>query len=94
MAFSTPNEDDGSSGGTVDLGWSAYLTVFSREQNINMQGQQRIYINDQDLNNLYTNLSTAVGPDLTNYIMAYRIYGPRRPSAAQYRAKACCLFRC
>jgi type II secretory pathway component PulK len=69
-----PDEDDGS--GAVDRGWSAYLTVYSREQNVDSQGNPRIYINDQNLDTLYQNLSTAVGQDLANYILAYRIYGP------------------
>ena len=42
-----PEEDDGS--GTLDRGWSAYLTVYSREQNVDSQGNPRIYVNDQDL---------------------------------------------
>lgn len=68
-----PGEDDGL--GTLDPGWSALLTVHSREQNVDAQGQPRIYINDQDLNGLYEKLNTAVGPDLANFIVAYRIYG-------------------
>src|SRR5262249_21726799 len=72
------DEDDGS--GTLDRGWSAYLTVFSREQNVDSTGQPRVYINDQDLNSLYDKLNTAVGGDLTNYIMAYRTYGPAQVS--------------
>jgi DNA uptake protein ComE-like DNA-binding protein len=69
-----PEEDDGS--GTLDLGWAAYLTVYSRELNVDSQGNPRIYINDSDLDSLYASLSTAVGSDLANYIIAYRIYGP------------------
>jgi DNA uptake protein ComE-like DNA-binding protein/type II secretory pathway pseudopilin PulG len=69
-----PEEDDGS--GQVDLGWSAYLTVLSREQNVDSQGMPRINVNESDLNDLLTNLTTAVGGDLANYIVAYRMYGP------------------
>ncbi|MBL8798422.1 MAG: general secretion pathway protein GspK [Planctomycetia bacterium] len=68
-----PGEDAGL--GTLDQGWSALLTIHSREQNIDAQGQARVYINDQDLNGLYEKLNTAVGPDLANFIVAYRIYG-------------------
>src|SRR5437773_6111333 len=53
-----PEEDDGS--GTVDRGWSAYLTIYSRERNVDSQGNQRIYVNDSDLNGLYQKLSNAV----------------------------------
>jgi type II secretory pathway component PulK len=69
-----PDEDDGA--GTVDMGWSAYLTVFSREQNVDSAGQPRIFINDQDLNALYEKLNPKVGPDLATFIVAYRQYGP------------------
>jgi type II secretory pathway component PulK len=68
-----PDEDDGS--GLCDLGWSAYLTVSSRTLNLDSNGNPRIYVNSQDLNTLYTNLTTAVGADLANYIVAYRLYG-------------------
>jgi type II secretory pathway component PulK len=68
-----PGEDDGL--GTLDPGWTAFLTVHSREQNIDALGQPRIYINDQDLNGLYEKLNTAVGADLATFIVAYRIYG-------------------
>jgi type II secretory pathway component PulK len=75
-----PDEDDGS--GVADLGWSAYLTIFSRELNVDSSGNQRIYVNSQDLNTLYTNLTTAVGADLANYILAYRLYGGQAMPAA------------
>jgi type II secretory pathway component PulK len=68
-----PDEDDGS--GVCDLGWSAYLTVFSRTLNIDASGNPRIYVNSSDLNTLYTNLTNVVGADLANYILAYRLYG-------------------
>jgi type II secretory pathway component PulK len=69
-----PDEDDGS--GQLNLGWAAYLTVYSREQNVDSQGNPRIYVNNQDLNSLYSQLSTALGEDLANFIVAYRQYGP------------------
>jgi type II secretory pathway component PulK len=69
-----PGEDDGT--GVVNLGWSAYLTMYSRELNLASDGTPRIYINDGDLVNLNTNLQTAVGQDLAEYIYLYRMYGP------------------
>jgi type II secretory pathway component PulK len=68
-----PNEDDGT--GAVDQGWSAYLTVYGRELNLDSSGNPRVYVNMQDLNTLYTNLTTSVGQDLANYILAARLYG-------------------
>jgi type II secretory pathway component PulK len=69
-----PGEDDGS--GAVDMGWSAYLTLYSRETNVASDGTARIWINDQDLSTLSNNLTSALGnSDLVSYIIAYRMYG-------------------
>jgi type II secretory pathway component PulK len=68
-----PGEDDGSGG--LNPGWAAYLTVYSRELNLDSTGNQRIYINDGDLTTLLTNLQNAVGNDMAIYILAYRLYG-------------------
>ena len=81
-----PDEDDGS--GQVDLGWSAYLTVYSREPNTDSQGNPRIYINDSDLNALATNLSNVLSTDMANYILAYRLYGPAPAAKAAAGAAA------
>jgi type II secretory pathway component PulK len=69
-----PGEDDNS--GQFDRGWSAYLTVYSREPNVDINGNPRIYVNDADVNNLSNNLTGVVGSDLANFIVAYRMYGP------------------
>ena len=68
------DEDDGS--GAVDLGWSAYLTVYSRQPNCDVNGNQRIYINDANVNSMGENLTTVLGQNMANYIIAYRLYGP------------------
>lgn len=68
-----PGEDDGT--GAVNQGWSAYLTCFSRELNLASDGTPRIYINDNDLTSLHTNLQTAVGQDLADWILLVRQYG-------------------
>ncbi len=75
-----PDEDDGT--GVVDLGWSAYLTVYSREPNSDSQGNARIYINDADINGMGESLTTLLGQDMANYIVAYRLYGPAASTAA------------
>jgi hypothetical protein len=66
--------DEGGSG-TVDLGLSAYFTVYSREANADSTGKARINLNGQDLNQLNTQLTTALGEDLANFILAYKLYG-------------------
>ena len=35
--------------GSLDRGWSAYLTLFSMEKNVNASGQPRINLNQDDL---------------------------------------------
>jgi type II secretory pathway component PulK len=67
-----PEEDGGD--GLLDRGWSAYLTVYSRELNVDSEGAPRIYINDSDLNALYEKLNAAVGEEMASFIIAYRLY--------------------
>ncbi|WP_020475518.1 type II secretion system protein GspK [Zavarzinella formosa] len=74
-----PGEDD-SLGFT--LGWSAFLTVYSRERNVDSTGAKRVNLNGNDLNTLMTDLTTAVGADLANFIIAYRIYGGTSSSSS------------
>jgi type II secretory pathway component PulK len=75
-----PDEDDGT--GTLDRGWAAYLTVYSRELNLDSTGNPRIWINNSDLSTLSTQLNTALGSDLANYIIAYRQYGAASQQSA------------
>src|SRR5262249_39415613 len=68
--------DEGDGGGIADLGWSAYLTVYSREVNLDADGNPRIFLNDPDLNSLADKLGGALNnDDLVNFILAYRMYG-------------------
>jgi type II secretory pathway component PulK len=68
-----PGEDDGT--GVVDRGWSAYFTVYSREVNLDSDGNPRIYINDPNINNLSSKLQSVLSQDLANFILMYRFYG-------------------
>jgi len=63
-------------GNPADPGWAAYFTVYTHETNVDSQGNPRIYVNDSDLNALADKLNAALGEDLANYIIAYRLYGP------------------
>ena len=53
-----PGEDDGTG---FSIGWSAYLTVYSREPNVDSTGNPRINLNGDDLVQLNTDLTNAVG---------------------------------
>jgi type II secretory pathway component PulK len=83
-----PGEDAGT--GIFDRGWSAYLTIYSREQNYDSQYNPRIYVNSSDVKSVYDDLVTAVGADLAYYIAAYRLYGPVA-NPAQQQAQAAAL---
>jgi hypothetical protein len=68
-----PEEDD--MNGVLDPGLARYLTIYSREQNVDSQGQPRINVNDTDLKGLHEKLVDAVGDEMANYIIGYRLYG-------------------
>lgn len=78
-----PNENDGdatlpldNADGVLDAGWSAYLTVHSREINIRPDGSEKINVNQTMLTELYDQLETELGPDEARFIVAYRVSGP------------------
>lgn len=62
--------------GSMDLGWAAYLTLYSQEKNVNAQGEPRIDLNQDDVQMLYDELSAVMDPSWANFIVAYRQYGP------------------
>src|SRR5262245_47856245 len=62
--------------GDRDLGWAAYLTVYSREQNVDSTGAPRTYVNDANTTSLQQTLSPILPTDVVNYILIYRRYGP------------------
>lgn len=59
-------------------GWSAYLTLHSKEKNVNMFGQPRIDLNMEDLVQLYEELSLIFPEEWVKFIVAYRQSGPYR----------------
>jgi hypothetical protein len=74
------NGEDGGNG--LDRGWSPYLTIYSREPNIDSTGQPRVYVNGSDLNALKSQLGAAqLDTNLINFILAARLYGTTSPPA-------------
>jgi type II secretory pathway component PulK len=80
-----PNEDDGEQSypyddgdGTLDRGWSQYLTIYSRESNADATGQPRINLNGEDLEALFDQLTQDpdFGEEQATFIVAYRLFGP------------------
>jgi hypothetical protein len=71
------------SGNGLDRGWAPYLTIYSREPNVDSTGQPRVYINGTDLNSLQSQLSAAqLDTNLVNFILAARLYGTTSPAPA------------
>ncbi|MDB5384625.1 MAG: Type secretory pathway component PulK-like protein [Planctomycetaceae bacterium] len=78
-----PNENDGpltppldNADGMLDRGWAAYLTVHSRELNLQPDRALRIDVNKNTLDALYDSLVDAFDEDSAKFIVAYRLYGP------------------
>jgi hypothetical protein len=77
--------DEGGSGEVAGQGWAAFLTVYSREVNVDLNGNQRININNKDLSALKGQMDQAslninseqkqLPDDLKTFILAYRLYG-------------------
>jgi DNA uptake protein ComE-like DNA-binding protein len=60
-----------------DRGWSAYLTVHSREQNSDPTGKPYVFLNNTDLTQLSTDLAAAgLSDDMKTFIIMYRQNGP------------------
>lgn len=77
------SELDASGGSSLEadalLGWAAYLTLHSKETNLNSEGLERVNLNNPDLNQLYSDLRSAFNEEWTRFIIQYRINGPYTP---------------
>lgn len=82
-----PNENDGeqslpmdNADGILDLGWAAYLTTYSVEANYRHAydrfSEERIYVNDPLLTDLYDTLLEEYDEDIAQFVTAYRLSGP------------------
>jgi hypothetical protein len=79
----TPNRSAGTS-----PPWTALLTLYSAERNLNPQAEPRIAINDPDLRRLFTRLTAVVDPVWAEFIILYRQFGPATGVAASPGGKA------
>jgi len=61
------------SDGSMNFGWSAYLTINSKESNLRSDGETKIDLNQSDLSQLKTDLESAVGSQWADFIVAYRL---------------------
>ncbi len=53
-------------------GWASYLTVYSREQNVDIDRNPRTFLNNSDLKTLHDSLTTVLGQQLADFIILYR----------------------
>lgn len=77
-----PNEDDGANSlpldnadGMLQRGLSQFLTVYSRENNLQPDGTPRININQSDLTLLHQAVSSKFDSQTAKFIIAYRLGG-------------------
>ncbi|MGA2798765.1 MAG: hypothetical protein ABSE63_14385, partial [Thermoguttaceae bacterium] len=62
------------SDGSMNQGWAPYLTLYSKEKNVQSNGQPKINLNGSDLQQLSTDLSSAqLSNDQVQFIIAYRV---------------------
>ncbi|MFM9960860.1 MAG: hypothetical protein ACKV2Q_06505 [Planctomycetaceae bacterium] len=85
-----PNENDGNASwppdnedGALQLGWSAYLTVYGREKNTRLDGTNRINVNDNNLADLYDKLEQEFDATVAQFVIAYRVSGQAVASVNQ-----------
>ena len=85
-----PNENDGdvssppdNQDGVLQMGWSAYLSVFGREKNLQSDGTPRININGNDLATLYDTLEESFDSTVAQFVIAYRMTAAATTSTGQ-----------
>lgn len=61
-------------GGEFSFGWAPYLTVYSREKNVDLDGNARINVNGKTLKTIYDQIVPLIGQNLAAYVIAYRAY--------------------
>jgi type II secretory pathway component PulK len=69
-----------SSSGIPLRGWADYLTLYSAEKNVRSDGSARINLNQDDLQALHDQLVEVFSEEWSDFICAYRLYGPASSS--------------
>lgn len=75
-ASETAGENVGNTEPDMLLGWSNYVTLHSKESNLNSEGLERVNLNNPDLEQLYTDLRSAFPEEWAKFIIQYRQNGP------------------
>lgn len=64
------------SDGSMNRGWAAYLTLYSLELNLDPDGEPKIDLNKDNLEELYEELEEAMGTEAATFVVAFRQNGP------------------
>jgi DNA uptake protein ComE-like DNA-binding protein len=67
--------------GQINRGWSAFFTTYAAERSLTPTGTPKVNINNSDLRALQTELQQVVDAEATNFILAYRQFGPAAADA-------------
>ncbi len=62
--------------GELDGGWASLLTLHSVEANVQSDGSPKIYVNNEDLSQLHSEVSQVLGEAAASFVVAYRQGGP------------------
>ncbi len=65
--------DVDNSDGSMNRGWAAYLTLHSFELNLNPDGEKKINLNQNNLEQLYDQLEEKLDSEQATFIVAYRL---------------------
>ncbi|MEM6330509.1 MAG: hypothetical protein AAF790_09695 [Planctomycetota bacterium] len=70
-------EGEDNNDGQMNRGWSAYLTTYSAEREVDPEGEPKINVNMEDLEELHAQIEQKLGREEANFIVAFRQSGPR-----------------
>ncbi|MEM6798172.1 MAG: hypothetical protein AAF589_01535 [Planctomycetota bacterium] len=82
------NATDDTSDMQMDRGWSAYLTIYSAERELDPEGEPKINVNMEDLEELHSAIEQKLGRAEANFIVAFRQGGPKEGEASSAAVKA------
>ncbi|MEM9702462.1 MAG: hypothetical protein AAF907_08465, partial [Planctomycetota bacterium] len=81
-----PGENDGeatypldNADGLLDVGWTAFLTTYGGEPNLDAEGEEKLDLNDGVLTDLFDALEEEFDTDTAQFVVAYRLAGPIDP---------------
>lgn len=61
--------------GSMNAGWAPYLTLHGKETNLASDGSEKINLNQEDLEDLYNELSQAIDASFATFVVGYRQNG-------------------